>query len=104
MATNNADFELHKLFNVQDKVAVVTGGGSGIGSFTIRHSTRANLIDGTGLMATQALAVNGATVYIVGRTATKLETVAKIYRNNIRGRIIPIVADISSKEEIRYSH
>lgn len=40
---NNADFQLGELFNVKDKIALVTGGGSGIG-----------------LMATQALAVNGA--------------------------------------------
>ena len=42
---NNADFQLQEVFNVKDKVAVITGGGSGIG-----------------LMATQALAVNGAKV------------------------------------------
>ena len=48
---NNPDFQLAKVFNVKDKVALITGGGSGIG-----------------LMATQALAVNGAKVYICGRT------------------------------------
>lgn len=40
---NNDDFKLENLFNVKGKIAVVSGGGSGIG-----------------LMATQALAVNGA--------------------------------------------
>ena len=27
MSTNNADFELNSLFDVKDKVALVTGGG-----------------------------------------------------------------------------
>ena len=51
---NNDDFQLNTLFNVKDKVALVTGGGTGIG-----------------LMAVQALAVNGAKVYICGRTEEK---------------------------------
>lgn len=28
---NNQEFKLEKLFNVQNKVAVISGGGSGIG-------------------------------------------------------------------------
>lgn len=51
-------------------------------------------------MATQALAVNGAKVYIVGRTQEKLDTVVKTHGQNISGSIIPLVADISNKEEI----
>jgi len=80
---NNADFQLSQVFNVKDKVVLITGGGSGIG-----------------LMATQALAVNGAKVYITGRTAEKLDTVAKTYSEGISGQIIPITADITDKQDI----
>lgn len=66
-----------------EQVALITGGGSGIG-----------------LMATQALAVNGAKVYIVGRTEEKLENVVESHGKGIDGEIIPIVADITSKSEI----
>ena len=51
-------------------------------------------------MAVQALAVNGAKVYITGRTEEKLEQVAKTYGKDIPGQIIPIVADVSKKEDI----
>lgn len=52
-------------------------------------------------MYTQALAVNGAKVYICGRTGEKLDTVAKTYSQDIPGSIIPITADITSKQEIQ---
>lgn len=81
---NNQDFKLDKLFNVQGKVALITGGGSGIG-----------------LMATQALATNGAKVYIVGRTEEKLERVAEVYGKDIPGQIIPVTCDVSKKDEIK---
>lgn len=81
--TNNDAFKLAELFNVKDKVVVVSGGGTGIG-----------------LMATQAFAVNGAKVYIVGRTKEKLDTVAELYGKDIAGQIIPLVGDITSKESI----
>ncbi|KAL8681563.1 MAG: hypothetical protein Q9224_006717 [Gallowayella concinna] len=83
-STNNADFQLGNLFDVKDKVALVTGGGSGIG-----------------LMAVQALAVNGAKVYIVGRTEEKLERVAETHGKDISGQIIPLVGDITSKKDIQ---
>lgn len=49
---------------------------------------------------TQALAVNGAKVYIVGRTAEKLDRVVETYSHGIPGKIIAITADVSSKKEI----
>lgn len=52
-------------------------------------------------MAIQALAVNGAKVYICGRTEEKLDTVAKTYNQGISGLIVPITADITKKEEIK---
>ena len=52
-------------------------------------------------MAAQALAVNGARVYIVGRRESKLRTVADVHGQNIRGQIIPLVGDIANKEEIK---
>jgi NADP-dependent 3-hydroxy acid dehydrogenase YdfG len=82
--SNNADLELAKVFDVKDKVALVTGGGSGIG-----------------LMITQTLAVNGAKVYIVGRTEEKLERVVEAHGKNIAGQIIPIVGDVESKEGVQ---
>lgn len=70
-------------FSNASTVALITGGGSGIG-----------------LMATQALAVNGAKVYITGRTREKLDRVVDLYGRDISGSIIPITADITSKESI----
>ena len=51
-------------------------------------------------MCTQALAVNGAKVYIVGRTKEKLDQVVKVHGQNISGQIIPIQADLTVKEDI----
>lgn len=51
-------------------------------------------------MATQALAVNGARVYITGRTGEKLDRVAEVYGKDIPGQIIPLTSDITSKASI----
>lgn len=52
-------------------------------------------------MATQALAVNGAHVYITGRTSEKLDQVAQLYSKDIPGKITPLSGDITSKDSIQ---
>ncbi|KAI5463939.1 hypothetical protein BGZ63DRAFT_376502 [Mariannaea sp. PMI_226] len=63
---------------------VLSGGGSGIG-----------------LMAAQALAANGAKVYISGRTKEKLDRVVEQYGKNVVGEIIGIQADVNHKQGIQ---
>ncbi|KAI0817349.1 hypothetical protein GGR55DRAFT_14032 [Xylaria sp. FL0064] len=79
------EFEAQNLFNVKGFVAVVTGGGTGIG-----------------LMATQALAANGAKVYITGRRMEALENAAKEHQPaSGEGQIIPIgPCDVTKKGDL----
>ncbi|KAI1151921.1 NAD(P)-binding protein [Nemania diffusa] len=77
------------LFNLKGWVAVVTGGGTGVG-----------------LMIAQTLAANGATVYITGRRVDVLETSARIHGARDRlgesgGEIIPLAMDVTDKESIK---
>ncbi|KAK1460180.1 short-chain dehydrogenase/reductase [Colletotrichum melonis] len=68
------------LFGVKGLIAVVTGGGTGIG-----------------LMIAQGLEVNGAIVYIIGRRQEALEQAAKTAKN---GNIRIIQGDITSKSDL----
>lgn len=61
-AAKNEDLKVTKLFDVSNFVAVVTGGGTGIG-----------------LMCTQALVANGAKVYITGRRDDALQAAVEKY-------------------------
>ena len=77
-----SDYQAGNIFSVPNLVAVVTGGGSGIG-----------------LMMTKAFALNGAhKVYIIGRRKEVLEAATK---ESPHGNIIPIVGDITSKESLQ---
>ncbi|KAI9815002.1 MAG: hypothetical protein M1827_002845 [Pycnora praestabilis] len=76
--------KVEKLFSVEGYVAVVTGGGTGIG-----------------LMCTQALAANGAKVYITGRRMEALENAAKTHSPEGGGAIIPVgPCDVTKKEDL----
>ncbi|EUC32734.1 hypothetical protein COCMIDRAFT_99935 [Bipolaris oryzae ATCC 44560] len=78
------DLHVAKLFSVKGYVCVVTGGGSGIG-----------------LMAAQALAANGAKVYITGRRQEALETAAKSHNPDEGGQIIPLSpCDVTKKDDL----
>jgi NADPH:quinone reductase-like Zn-dependent oxidoreductase len=68
-AMNNEDLTIDKLFSVKDFTAVVTGGATGIG-----------------LMITQGLVANGATVIITGRRKDALQNVVEKYSRG--GKII----------------
>ena len=74
--------KVQDLFNVDGMVAVVTGGGSGLG-----------------LYAARALDANGAkAVYIVGR---REETLKKAAETAVNGKIIPIVGDVTDKSSLQ---
>ncbi|KAK5163801.1 uncharacterized protein LTR77_010475 [Saxophila tyrrhenica] len=71
---------INDLFSVKGLVAVITGGGSGLG-----------------LYAAKALAANGAAaVYIVGRREATLKEAASNHNN-----IIPIVGDVTDKASLQ---
>ncbi|RDW75278.1 hypothetical protein BP6252_06420 [Coleophoma cylindrospora] len=79
MATSS--IQAANLFAVNGLIAVVTGGGSGIG-----------------LMMARALALNGAhKVYIIGRRKDVLEKAAASVTTS---NIIPIVGDVTSKTDL----
>ncbi|KAF2172798.1 hypothetical protein M409DRAFT_49326 [Zasmidium cellare ATCC 36951] len=71
-----------KLFSVKGIVAVITGGGTGLG-----------------LMLTKTLASNSASkIYIIGRRPEKLH--AAVTATSINGNVIPIVGDVTSKASL----
>ncbi|UPL00310.1 hypothetical protein LCI18_011244 [Fusarium solani-melongenae] len=79
-------FDINNLFNVNGLIAVVTGGGSGIG-----------------LMISQALEANGAIVYIIGRRKDVLRSASSTAATDPEqkhGNIHPIQGDITNKKDL----
>ena len=73
------------LFNLAGKVAVVTGGATGIG-----------------LMIAETLAANNATVYIIGRRSEKLDNAVKHYDTDAHGgKLVALQGDLTTKDHIR---
>lgn len=72
---------LENLFDISGKKVLVTGGASGIG-----------------LMMTETLVDAGCTVYIASRKESALKSVADHFNQTGPGTVIPIVADIATKE------
>ncbi|UTW56774.1 SDR family oxidoreductase [Kordiimonas sp. SCSIO 12610] len=73
--------DIASLYNISGKVALVTGGGSGIGT-----------------MATEALVRAGAKVYIASRKLSNCEAVADELNAIGPGQVIPMAADLSTSE------
>jgi len=99
--SNNDAFQLNEVFNVKGKIALVTGGGSGIG-LMVSDREYCRGWDTDSHKGAQALAVNGAKVYIVGRTEEKLQNAKETHGKDIAGELIPLVADINTKEGVKY--
>jgi NAD(P)-dependent dehydrogenase (short-subunit alcohol dehydrogenase family) len=76
-----AELQNSTIFNLHGRIALVTGGGSGIG-----------------LMIARGLAANGAKVYIGGRRKEVLETVAAQWP--VHGKIVPLHLDVSDRDSI----
>lgn len=77
------DLTAQSLFNIKGWVAVVTGGGSGLG-----------------LITAKALAANGVKVYVTGRRAEKLKD-AEMSDSASGGSITGIQMDVTDKKSIK---
>lgn len=71
--SSSSSLRFEQMYNLQNRVALVTGGGTGIG-----------------WMIAQGLAANGAKVYIGGRRKEVLEKAAQSFvKQHESGEIIP---------------
>ncbi|KAK0475168.1 short-chain dehydrogenase [Armillaria novae-zelandiae] len=78
-----ADLNVATIMSLDERVGLVTGGGTGIG-FTIA----------------KAFAANGAKVYITGRRLNVLEKAAASV-TGVRGSIIPLQMDVTDEESLK---
>ncbi|THH13804.1 hypothetical protein EUX98_g9682 [Antrodiella citrinella] len=84
MSSSSSSLHLNQIYNLRNRIALVTGGGTGIG-----------------WMIAQGLATNGARVYITGRRKEVLEKSAQEFaKHSETGEIIPLVMDVTDRESI----
>ena len=84
-------FNPSTIFNVEDMVAVITGGGTGKGRYdNLPCTPLTQRSAGIGLIMAAALESNGATVYIVGRRREVLEKAAQ--EHNVRASLPTVFA------------
>lgn len=80
MASQAPDLSVRTLFNVGGKIALVTGGGTGIGKTIV-----------------STLALNGCKVYIAARNEARLKETAEELNARVPGSVCPIAANLSNK-------
>jgi len=80
---SSENLEATALFGLKGKIALVTGGGTGIG-----------------LMIARGLATNGAKTYIGSRRRNVVEKAAETHGHGLSGSLIPMELDVTSKESI----
>ncbi|EAU85918.1 short-chain dehydrogenase [Coprinopsis cinerea okayama7 len=78
-----ASYVPQAMFDLRGRVAIVTGGGTGIG-----------------WMISKGLAASGAKVYITGRRLDVLEKAASEWDKAIGGDIVPLQLDVTDKQSI----
>lgn len=81
--SSTVDLHTSTIFDLRGRVALISGGGTGIG-----------------LMIAGGLAANGAKVYIGSRRKDVLQKVADEWATHGRGIIVPFPLDVSSRESI----
>ena len=79
---DHSQLTAQSLFNIKGWVAIVTGGGTGLG-----------------LMTANTLAANGVKVYITGRRVEKLKD-AEMQDSNSGGSITAVQLDVTDKDSI----
>ncbi|KAA1469780.1 short-chain dehydrogenase [Dentipellis sp. KUC8613] len=80
---SKSSLKLDTVFDLTGRVALVTGGGTGIG-----------------LMIAAGLAANGAKVYIAARRTDVLQKVADEYKSTGQGTFIPLALDVTQRDSI----
>ncbi|KAJ1307466.1 hypothetical protein OPQ81_001566 [Rhizoctonia solani] len=79
-----SQFLTKAVYDVSGRIALVTGGGTGIG-----------------LMIAQALAANGAKVYVSSRRNEVIDKTAEEHGPKFAGEIIPLELDVTDKASIK---